>query len=218
MPDTPHRLRVVVAEDEPVIAMELEAMLARLGHDVVGTAGDGPAALELVRRLLPDALLTDLRMPGCTGLEVAAQLVGEGHALPVIVLTAYEDDSLVDAAIAAGAIAYLMKPASEAQLAAALRLATRRFDEIRALSAEVQSLRDALESRKLIERAKGLLATHLGITEEESFRQLQKAARDRSITLVDAARRVIDAQALLRARDGKVTPTGLKQRDLRPSS
>ena len=191
--------RIVVAEDQPVIAMELEALLARLGHEVVGTAGDGEAALELVRVLRPDVLLTDIRMPGASGLEVAQALVADGLTLPVVVLTAYENDELVDEALAAGVGAYLVKPATEAQIAAALRMAARRFEEFEALRSEMDGLRGALEARKLIERAKGLLVTHLGMDEEQAFLEIQKAARDRGVTLADAARRVIDAQALLRA-------------------
>ena len=192
-------LRVVVAEDEPVIAMGLEETLARLGHRVVGTAGDGETALELARDLSPDLLVVDIKMPGLSGLEVVERLAAEQRAVPTVVLTAHDDVELVERAIASGVGAYLVKPTSQAQLGAAVRLARTRFAEFRALEHEADTLREALETRKLVERAKGLLADSLGLSEADAFAHVQRAARERRISMAEAARRIIDAEALLDA-------------------
>ncbi|MBI2168412.1 MAG: response regulator [Actinobacteria bacterium] len=194
------RARVLLAEDEPVIAFGLEEKLRRLGYDVVGTAGDGETALELAGHLEPDLLLLDIKMPRLSGLAVAERLAGQGRSVPTVIISAFEDADLVERAIAVGVAAYLVKPVSEGQLATALRLAASRFAEFRALESEVESLKQAIEARKLVERAKGLLMDHFHLSESEAFARLQREARDRRIPMVETARRVIDAEAVLKQR------------------
>ncbi|MBI4728020.1 MAG: response regulator [Acidobacteria bacterium] len=196
MPEPARPRTVLIAEDEPVIAMGIEAKLRRLGWEVIATASDGDTALRLARDLSPDVLVLDVKMPGISGLDVAAALSEEGRARPTVILTAYEDECLVDRAVAVGVGAYLVKPATEAQLAAAVKLAASRFSEFQTLRKEVEDLREALEARKLLERAKGVLVSRLGLSEEEAFRRIQKAARDRRLPMAEMARSVIQAEDL----------------------
>ncbi|TMJ10289.1 MAG: response regulator, partial [Bacillati bacterium ANGP1] len=160
----PDPLRILIADDEAVIRLGLRSMLEDQGYRVVGEAADGTRALDLVRRLRPDLVFLDIKMPGIDGLQAAQALLAE-RAVPVIVLTAYADREFVDKAKDAGVLAYLVKPVRESDLRPTVEVALARFREIRALHDDVGSLEDALATRKLIERAKGVLMRRNGLDE-----------------------------------------------------
>ena len=190
-------MRVLVAEDDPVIALGLTRRLRTLGHEPIGPAGDGEQAVAMARESLPDLYLFDIEMPAADGLTAAAQLAGEGLRRPVVVITGVEDPGLVERAIATGVSAYLTKPVDDRELGAAIEIARLRQQEFEALEAEVEEAQQALEDRKLVERAKGLLMSALEIPEEDAFRRLQKTARERNLRLADVARRIIENRSLL---------------------
>jgi two-component system, response regulator PdtaR len=190
-------MRILVAEDDPVIALGLARRLRTLGHEPIGPAGDGEQAIALARQSLPDLYLFDIEMPAVDGLAAAAQLTREGLRRPVVVITGVEDPSLVDRSIATGVSAYLTKPVDDRELGAAIELARLRQAEFEALEAEVEKAQHALEDRKLVERAKGLLMSALEIPEDDAFRRLQKTARERNLRLADVARRIVENKSLL---------------------
>lgn len=196
-------MRVLIAEDDPVIALGLVERVASLGHDPLGPAGDGAEAVALARRLEPDLYVFDIDMPRLDGLEAAAELARAGLRRPVVVVTGVDDADLVERSIAAGVFAYLIKPIDERQLGAAIRLAEARHRELRALEGEVDRAQQALEDRKLLERAKGLLMAGLGLSEPEAFSRIQRSARNQNLKLAEVASRIIERRALLeRARAG----------------
>jgi response regulator NasT len=188
---------VLVAEDDPLIALALVERLRSLGHEAVGPAGDGAEAVALARETKPDLYLFDVEMPSLDGLEAAAQLAREGLRRPVVVVTGVDDDTLVDRAIANGVGAYLTKPVDTRALQAALGVTAARHAELEHLEQEVEQAQQALEDRKLVERAKGLLMSALDIPEPDAFRRLQATARERNLRLADVARRIVEQQALL---------------------
>lgn len=190
-------MRVLVAEDDPVIALGLAQRLRTLGHEPIGPAGDGEQAVALARESLPDLYLFDIEMPIVDGLAAAAQLAQEGLRRPVVVITGIEDPGLVERSIATGVSAYLTKPIDDRELGAAIEIARLRQAEFEALEAEVEKAQQALEDRKLVERAKGLLMSALDIPEEDAFRRLQKTARERNLRLADVARRIVENRSLL---------------------
>jgi response regulator NasT len=190
-------MRILVAEDDPVIALGLARRLRTLGHEPIGPAGDGEQAIALARQSLPDLYLFDIEMPAVDGLAAAAQLTREGLRRPVVVITGVEDPSLVDRSIATGVSAYLTKPVDDRELGAAIELARLRQAEFEALEAEVEKAQHALEDRKLVERAKGLLMSALEIPEDDAFRRLQKTARERNLRLADVAQRIVENKSLL---------------------
>ncbi len=190
-------MRVLVAEDDPVIAVALVRRLHALGHDPLGPAADGAEAIELAREVDPDLYVFDIGLPGLDGLAAAAQLAVEGRRRPVVVVTGLDDPDLIGRSIASGVGAYLTKPIDERELEAAVDLAAARHAELEALEAEVTEARQALEDRKLVERAKGLLMAALQLSEPDAFRRLQRAARERNLRLAEVARRVIDQETLL---------------------
>jgi response regulator NasT len=194
-------MRILIAEDEPIIALALAQRLRRLGHDPIGPARDGLEAVEAAREHRPDLYLFDIDMPRLDGLRAAQALADEGLRRPVVVLTGVEDPGLVDRSVSSGVSAYLTKPIDDRQLDAAIRLAAARHRELLELEAEVQRARQSLAERKLIDRAKGLLMDALHLSEEEAFARLQRAARNRNLRLPEVAREVIDQRDLLR-RDG----------------
>ncbi|MPZ88216.1 MAG: response regulator [Nitriliruptorales bacterium] len=188
-------MRVLIAEDDPVIALGLEHKLVALGHEVVGWATDGEAAVDAVERAKPDAVVMDVVMPRVDGLE-AARRISERNGVAIVAITAYDDPQLVDRAIAAGVAAYLVKPVDSRQIDSALHLAVRRHAEFAALRAQVDELSDALEARKLVERAKGVLMERSGLSEAEAFGRIQRRARDRNQSMADVAQQILDAAKL----------------------
>ncbi|TML83767.1 MAG: response regulator [Actinobacteria bacterium] len=190
-------MRVLVAEDDPVVALGLAERLRSLGHEPIGPAGDGAQAIEMARASLPDLYLFDIEMPEVDGLEAATRLAGDGLRRPVVVVTGVEDPGLIERSIASGVSAYLMKPIDSRELDAAIRLAAARHAEYRELEAEVDRAQQALEDRKLVERAKGLLMSALDLSEQDAFRRLQLTARERNLRLADVAARIVEQQSLL---------------------
>lgn len=190
-------MRVLLAEDDPVIALGLSERLRSLGHEPVGPAGDGDEAVELARQSHADLYLFDIEMPKLDGLQAAEQLAAEGLRRPVVVITGVDDPSLIERSIASGVSAYLAKPIDTRELQAALQLAAARHAEFQALEAEVDRAQQALEDRKLVERAKGLLMTALDLSEQDAFRRLQVTARQRNLRLADVASRIVEQQQLL---------------------
>jgi response regulator NasT len=193
-------MRVLVAEDDPLIALGLSERLRLLGHEPIGPASDGEQAIELARDSLPDLYLFDIEMPNIDGLQAATQLAGEGLRRPVIVVTGVDDPGLIERSIASGVSAYLTKPIDSRELEAAIALAAARHAEFQALEAEVDRAQQALEDRKLVERAKGLLMSALDLSEQDAFRRLQLTARERNLRLADVAGRIVDQQSLLEPR------------------
>ncbi len=194
--------RVVIAEDEALIRLDLKEMLQEEGYEVVGEAGDGETAVKLAVSQRPDLVILDVKMPVLDGLTAAEQIAAERIA-PVVILTAFSQRDLVERARDAGAMAYLVKPFTKADLVPAIAMAVSRFQEIRALESEVGTLRDRLEVRKLLDRAKGLLQAEHGLTEPEAFRWIQKTSMDRRVSMRDVAQAVLD-----RAVPGPATSTG----------
>lgn len=187
--------RVLIAEDEALIRLDLAEMLRDEGYHVVGEAADGQEAVELADELRPDLVIMDVKMPRRDGIDAAAEIAAKRIA-PVVVLTAFSQRDLVERARDAGAMAYLVKPFSVSDLIPAIELAVSRYTEITGLEREVADLNDRLETRKLIERAKGLLQSRHTMTEPEAFRWMQRAAMDRRTTM----RRV--AEVVLESLDG----------------
>jgi response regulator NasT len=190
-------MRVLVAEDDPLIALGLSERLRSLGHEPLGPATDGAEAVELARESPPDLYLFDVEMPNLDGLQAAQRLAAEGLRRPVVVVTGVDDPSLVERSIASGVGAYLTKPIDTRELQAAVALAAARHAELRELEAQVDRAEQALEDRKLVERAKGLLMTALGLAEQDAFRRLQRTARERNLRLADVAARIVEQQGLL---------------------
>ncbi|HET7374975.1 MAG TPA: ANTAR domain-containing protein [Gemmatimonadaceae bacterium] len=179
--------------------------LRSLGHESVGPAGDGEEAMELARTNETDLYLFDIEMPGVNGLEAASRLSTEGLRRPVVVVTGVDDPALIERAIATGVGAYLTKPVESLELQAALEVAAARYAEFRALEAEVDQAQQALEDRKLIERAKGLLMSALGLSEHDAFRRLQLTARERNLRLADVAARIVEQRSLLEPKHNRAT-------------
>ena len=187
----PAGLRVVVAEDEALIRLDLVEMLREEGYDVVGEAGDGEEAIRLARELRPGLIMMDIKMPGTDGLEAARTIAGERLA-PVVMLTAFSQRELVESARDAGAMAYLVKPFSKTDVVPAIELAASRYAEVAALEAEVAGLTDRLETRKAVERAKGLLMAKKKMSEPDAFRWIQRTAMDRRTTMRAVADAVVE--------------------------
>lgn len=188
--DTPAALRVVVAEDEALIRLDLVEMLREEGYDVVGQAGDGEEAVRLAEEHRPDLVILDVKMPVLDGITAAERIAGARIA-PVVMLTAFSQRELVDRARDAGAMAYLVKPFTQADLVPAIELAVSRFAEIVTLESEVADLEERLETRKRVERAKALLQRTYALSETDAFRWLQKSAMDRRLSMREVADVVI---------------------------
>ena len=182
--------RVLIAEDEALIRLDLREMLIEEGYDVVGEAGDGEAAVRLAEDLKPDLCIFDIKMPIMDGLA-AAEKIAETRIAPVVILTAFSQRDLVDRARAAGAMAYLVKPFQKSDLVPAIEIALSRFAELQALEHEVANLTERLETRKLVERAKGTLMTAFGMTEPDAFKWIQRAAMDNRMTMKEVADKII---------------------------
>jgi AmiR/NasT family two-component response regulator len=184
-------MRVLIAEDEALIRLDLREMLQEEGFDVVGEAADGEQAVALATELRPDLVICDVKMPKMDGIAAAAQIT-EARIAPVVMLTAFSQRDLIERARDAGAMAYLVKPFQKRDLLPAIEMATSRFAEIRALESEVTGLRERLEARKLIERAKGALMTQHAMSEPEAFRWIQKTAMDLRKSMREVAEGVIE--------------------------
>ena len=191
MSDIPAR-RVLIAEDEALIRLDLKEMLEEEGYDVVGEADDGERAVALANQLRPDLVILDVKMPRLDGIAAAEQIAGDRVA-PVIILTAFSQRDLVERAREAGAMAYLVKPFQKKDLLPTIEMATSRFAEIVALEQEVSGLQERLEARKIIERAKGVLMTEHNMTEPEAFRWIQRTAMDRRTTMRVVAEAILAA-------------------------
>jgi AmiR/NasT family two-component response regulator len=199
-------MRILVADDDPIIGMGLVERLRSLGHEPIGPAGDGAQAIALAKETLPDLYLFDIEMPAVDGLDAARQLAEAGLRRPVVVVTGVADPALVDRSIASGVSAYLTKPVDTRELQAAIELAAARQAEFQALEAEVDRAQQALEDRKLVERAKGLLMSALQLSEQDAFRRLQLTARERNLRLAEVAARIVDQQSLLEPKRELPTP------------
>lgn len=184
------RARVIIADDESIIRMDLREMLTNLGYLVVGEAGDGRSAVNLARELKPDVAILDIKMPDMDGIEAARILTGEKIA-PVVLLTAYSQRDLVERAKEAGVVGYITKPMRESDLTPAIEVAMARFSEFQALEKEVGDLKQALETRKLVDRAKGILMDTQGLTEAEAFRKIQKMSMNKRKPMKDVAEAII---------------------------
>jgi len=187
-------LKVLVVEDEALIRMDLAEMLTEEGYVVAGEAGDGEQAVKLARRLHPDLVIMDIKMPKVDGIAAAASIVEERIA-PVVMLTAFSQRDLIEQARDAGVMAYLVKPFARHELVPAIELAVSRFAEKRALEDEVATLGERLETRKVVDRAKGLLMTRQQMTEPEAFRWIQRTAMDRRTTMKAVAEAVVEGLA-----------------------
>jgi AmiR/NasT family two-component response regulator len=183
--------RVVIAEDEALIRLDLAEMLGEEGYDVVGQAGDGEAAVALALELRPDLVVMDVKMPKLDGIAAAAQ-IAEARVAPVVMLTAFSQRDLVERARQSGAMAYLVKPFTKSDLVPAIEMARSRFAEMTALEREVGDLTEQLATRKTIERAKGLLQEALGVSEPDAFHWIQRTAMDLRLTMLQVAQGVID--------------------------
>ncbi len=184
------RTRVIIADDESIIRMDLREMLTNLGYLVVGEAGDGRSAVNLARELKPDVVIMDIKMPDMDGID-AAKILTEERIAPVLLLTAYSQQELIERAKEAGVVGYIVKPFRESDLAPAIEVAIARFAEFRALEKEVGDLKLALETRKLVDRAKGILMDTQGLTEAQAFRKIQKMSMNTRKPMKEVAEAII---------------------------
>ncbi|XTZ14595.1 ANTAR domain-containing response regulator [Micromonospora echinospora] len=196
------RRRVLIAEDEALIRLDLAEMLVEEGYEVVGEAGDGETAVRLAEELKPDLVILDIKMPIMDGLAAAERIAGARIA-PVIILTAFSQRDLVERARAAGAMAYLVKPFQKSDLVPAVEIALSRYSEISALEAEVAGLTDRLEIRKTVERAKGALMSTYNMSEPQAFKWIQRTAMDHRMTMKEVAERI-----LAETSGGEAAPAG----------
>ncbi len=188
---TPTKRRVVVAEDESLIRMDIVETLRDNGFDVVGEAGDGEAAVALAKELRPDLVVMDVKMPKLDGISAADQLNKE-HIAPVVLLTAFSQKELVERATEAGALAYVVKPFTPNDLLPAVEIALSRWAQIVALENEISDMSERFETRKIVDIAKGILNEKMGLSEPEAFRWIQKASMDRRLTMKDVAVTIVD--------------------------
>lgn len=186
------KLNILIADDEALIRLDLREMLSDAGHHIVGEAADGAQAVKLARELKPDFIIMDVKMPNMDGLEAAA-IIGEENLAPVLLLTAYSQQDIVEKASKAGVSAYLVKPVREEQLFPAMEIAASRFNELQDLNKELLDLKDSLETRKLVDRAKGILMTAHKISEQDAYRKMQQYSMAKRITLKALAESIIKA-------------------------
>jgi response regulator NasT len=193
-PNLPAKTRVVVAEDESLIRIDIVEILRDNGFDVVGEAADGEKAVALAEELRPDIVVMDVKMPLLDGIS-AAEILTKRHIAPVVLLTAFSQRELVERAAEAGALAYVVKPFTPNDLIPAIDIALTRYQQITALEDEISDLAERLETRKVLDRAKGILNDTMGLTEPEAFRWIQKASMDRRLSMREVAQTVIDQLA-----------------------
>ena len=189
------RTRILIADDESLILMDLREMLTNLGYLVVGEANDGRSAVNMARELRPDLVLMDIKMPDMDGVEAAKILTSEKVA-PVLLLTAYSQQELIDRAREAGVVGYLVKPFRESNLAPAIEITLARFEEFRVVQKEADDLKDALETRKVVDRAKGILMDSQNLSEQEAFRRIQKMSMNTRRPMKDIAEAIILASEM----------------------
>jgi len=182
--------RILIADDEPLITLDLREMLTTLGYNVVGEASDGATAVRLAREQQPDLVLMDIKMPELDGLEAARILTAENIA-PVVLLTAYSQKELVERAQQAGVVGYLVKPFRDSDIQPAIEVALARFEEFRAVRDQVQTLEESLETRKIVDRAKGVLMDAQGLKEADAFRRIQKLSMDSRKSMREVAEAVL---------------------------
>lgn len=190
------QLKVLAVEDEGLVAAALTAHLGNLGHQVVGLAKDGQEAVECAAKLDPDLIIMDVRIPIMDGIETARAILAR-KPIPIVLLTAYSDENLVRRAGEAGVMAYLVKPTEKNQLRSTIEVAMARFEELHTLRQEVRDLEEALETRKLVEQAKGALMNRLKLSEAEAFRRMQHISRSTRTGLKDVAASILKAEGLL---------------------
>lgn len=186
------RLRVVIADDESIIRLDLREVLQRLGHEVAGEAGDGRAAIEMVREQKPDLAILDIKMPEMDGID-AAKVISTEHLAPVLLLTAYSQQDLINRALSAGVFGYVVKPFTESDLRPAISVAVARYREFLAISDQAEALQEALESRKVVDRAKGILMDRHGLKEAEAFRRIQQQSMQSRKSMRQIAEAIIIA-------------------------
>lgn len=187
------KLRIALAEDEPIVLEDLRATVTELGHEVIATVANGRELVERCQELKPDLVITDINMPDLDGLE-AAKLLRNGVPIPIIVVSAFHDPEIVQRAEEEHVLAYLVKPLHKGSLATAIGIVMRRFREFQAVSEHAENLQQALDERKLIERAKGILMKRAELTEEDAFLRLQKLSRTKNKKMIEIARSLIDAE------------------------
>ena len=190
------KLKVLAVEDEGLVAAALTALLGNLGHQVVGLAKDGQEAVECAATLDPDLIIMDIRIPIMDGIETARVILGQ-KPIPIVLLTAYADENLARRAGEAGVMAYLVKPADRKQLGSTIEVALARFEELHTLRQEVHDLNEALETRKVVEQAKGVLMKRLRLPEAEAFQRMQQTSRSRRASLKEIAATILRAEELL---------------------
>ncbi|MEY4915362.1 MAG: ANTAR domain-containing response regulator [Armatimonadaceae bacterium] len=188
-------LRIVIADDEPIIRMDLRRTLENMGHVVVGEAGDGQQALEITKELKPDIAILDIKMPTMDGID-AAKLISTEAIAPVLLLTAYSQRDLVERARDAGVFAYLVKPFKELDLMPAIEIAIARFEEFEELDREVNDLENKLDARKTVDRAKGILMDQYGLKEQDAFRRIQVQSMNTRKTMREIADAIILANSV----------------------
>ena len=188
------KLKILLADDEAILRLDLREMLTDAGHEVIGEAANGEEAVKLARELKPEFIIMDVKMPVMDGLT-AAKLIAADNIAPVLLLTAYSQQDIVEKASEAGVIAYLVKPIREEQLFPAMEIAEKRFQEMQKLNAELAQLKESLETRKLLDRAKGILMAAHGMTEQEAYRKMQQFSMAKRIYLKALAESIIAAAA-----------------------
>jgi two-component system, response regulator PdtaR len=188
-------LKIVIADDEPIIRLDLKKTLENMGHQVVGEAGDGSKAIDLARTLKPNIVILDIKMPEIDGIDAAKVITTEGIA-PVLLLTAYSQKDLIDRAKDAGVFAYLVKPFKEADLLPAIDIAISRYGEFMELESEVTDLENKLETRKAVDRAKGILMDQYGLKEQEAFRRIQVQSMNTRKSMREIAEAIIIAHSV----------------------
>lgn len=188
------KLRILIADDEALIRLDLREMLADAGHEIVGEAANGQEAIRLAKELQPDFVIMDVKMPVLDGIT-AAKVIANENIAPVLLLTAYSQQDIVEKASEAGVIAYLVKPVREEQLFPAMEIAVSQFEQMQKLNEELLKLKDSLETRKLLDRAKGILMAAHGMTEQEAYRKMQLFSMSRRISLKQLAESIIAAAA-----------------------
>ncbi len=200
------KLRIVIADDESIIRLDLKEMLEEHGHTVIGEATDGKVAVEMAERLAPDLIVMDIKMPNLDGLEAVRLINASGkRRIPVVMVTAYSQPELVEQAVGLGVFAYLVKPIKEGDLMPTIEVAMSRAEEMNVLSQEVADLKDALETRKVVEKAKGILIEQHGLSEAEAFRRIQKLSMNSRKPIREVA------DAIILAREVERTETGTKR-------